>query len=273
MCAAALPLALACGGSGDDADGTLTGTSRAVQGVNARAKLIGGGSIALLLGNPLDPAAYDKAMVSAQFFDPASNDGRCRDRSLDGCTVSTCTGIDFMTPLAWSSAGSITLDNGPEPVVLVPDEENRYPSIGEWQSGDVVAISVEGDVVPGFTSQAEIPERLVVSKPAFETSFDFGVDRGAGLELAWSGGGSASVEVVIMQGAVTGLVEATNVVCRFPAAQGGGRITPAVLGNLSDLATAQVTIAAVHGRVERAGALAVEVEGASYPFFGRATFR
>src|SRR5690606_4233116 len=150
---------------------------------------------------------------------------------------------------------------------------NRYPSGGDWQSGDVVSVRVAGDTVPAFESEAQIPEELVVHTPEFEQSFDFNVDRSIPLEVTWTGGGAATVEVVILQATGTELSEATNVVCDFPAASGAGVISPSVLSHLGTLATAQVTIAAIHRRSELVGGFSVEVDGASYPFFGRAWFR
>src|SRR5690606_5774498 len=175
---AALALALAMVGCGEGSDGSAEGmgsTPRAVQGLNAQSKWIAGGSIALLLGNPLSATGTEASLVSVVFFDPEATGGTCADRVVDGCTVSACTGLDVATP--WVSAGAITLDDGTAPLVLEPTAENRYPSGGDWQSGDVVSVRVAGDTVPAFESEAQIPEELVVHTPEFEQSFDFNVDR------------------------------------------------------------------------------------------------
>lgn len=79
--------------------------------------------------------------------------------------------------------------------------------------------------------------------------------------------------MVILQPALVEGSGTLNVVCRFPAADGSGTISPAVLGDLSAFSTAQFTIAAVDAHVVRAGDFEVHLEGASFPFFGRASFR
>src|SRR5690606_35944339 len=119
-------------------DGVVT---RTVQGSNARAKLIGGGSVALLLGNPLSSSGQDASSVSAGFFDPTLVDASCQDRRMDDCVVSVCSRLDLAMVPGMLSAGAITLDDGTGPIVLEPTNENRYPSGGQWQSGEKVAVS------------------------------------------------------------------------------------------------------------------------------------
>ena len=265
-------LVVGCGSDGGAGSSPLT-SERAVHGLDARARLTAGGSITLMLGNPLSTSGELTSHTSVAFWDPDASAGTCSDQRAAGCIVSRCTGLDPGTPAAMLSAGAVTLNDGTEELVLLPAPDHRYPSTGAWESGESVAVSVEGAAVPGFESQTVIPERLRVLKPAFEQSFDFTVDRARPLDVSWTGGGDATVEVVILQAAVTGISETVNVVCAFPAADAQGSVAPAVLAELTDLATAQVTIAAVNGRVEQAGAFPVSVEAASYPFFGRATFR
>jgi hypothetical protein len=269
--AVAVGLALLLLGSGCGSDGSTGGTPRAVHGMNARATLISGGSVMLLLGNPLSASGQDSSAASVLFYDPTARSGTCRDRPLDGCVVSACEGVDFTLPGTLLSAGEITLAGDTGRVTLTRSSENRYSSGGDWSSGERVLISAEGADVPAFDGEIEIPEPLVVITPAFDQDFDFGADLGAPLELSWTGGGGSTVELVIMQ---TGfLSNPLNIVCQFPASEAGGTVSPRVLSNLSRDSTAQVTIAAVHGQNAQAGPIDVRIEGVSYPFFGRATFR
>jgi hypothetical protein len=266
-----MALALAAFSAGCGSSDGAGGTPRAVHGINARSELISGGSVMLLLGNPLSSSGQDDSMTSLLFYDPEAPPGECRDQLLDGCRVSVCDGVDMNLSGKLLSAGSVTLSTATGNVTLTRTSENRYSSAGEWQSGDRVGISATGADVPSFESEIQIPERLVVLAPVFLQNNDFDLNPGAPLELSWAGAGSASVKVVLMQAGLT--ANPVNIVCEFPAADARATVSPRVLARLSRNATVQVTISAAHSRSEQAGELPVQVEGVSFPFFGRATLR
>lgn len=270
-CALAIGLALVSFSSGCGAGDEPRGAPRAVHGVNARATLISGGTVMLLLGNPLSAAERDASFASVLFYDPTVTGGTCHDRWLDGCRISACHGVDLTLPGTLLSAGDITLTNDAEQVVLTRTSENRYSSGGDFRGGERVRISATGGDLLAFDVEVQIPEPLRVATPAFDQNFDFDVDLRVPLELGWTGGGTSTVELVIMQPGFSG--NPLNVVCAFPASQARGTVSPRVLSNLSRDSTAQVTIAAVDGHDVQAGAVDVRIEGVSYPFFGRATFR
>lgn len=250
---------------------------RAVQGLNARYAVIGGGVIALTRGQPLaGDSGAAQSTTAAFFYDPALTKAFCTDRVLDGCRVSHCEGLTLTRePGPGLSAGPITLSGGGDGgvVTLSPGDRGRYTGGGTWAVGDRVAIAAEGDAVAAFSGAVELPESLVVEAPVFEGGSGFTVDRAVPLAVRWSGGGQAQVEVVFLQPSLTPGTDTINVVCRFPATERSGTISPAVLGELSAFSTAQFTIAAVDAHVVRAGDFEVHLEGASFPFFERASFR
>ncbi|MEM9694674.1 MAG: hypothetical protein AAGA56_19150 [Myxococcota bacterium] len=183
--------------------------------------------------------AVERGSVSAQFYDIDPDPFDEDLETVGDCRVRTLTSLGGGGAPDYKDAGAIQITGG-----LTPIEVTRSTSFYDpiqrdtrlWDPGSSLAVVAEGGTdIGSFSATLVAPAHIEITQPEFFLGQDaLTVDRGADLQLRWSGTTSGRIVVSIDRPNAPGEEnESTRgMSCAFDPAAGQGTVPAAALGRL-----------------------------------------
>jgi hypothetical protein len=185
------------------------------------------------------------------------------------CVSSVCTdpiGTPTGATVTKVSAGSVTmtggskmlqLDASPTPKTIVTAGEGVL-----FAGGEMLTVSSTGADVPAFVATVVAPDAPVVTAPvAPAVGAMLTIDRTVGLDVAWTGATTATVQIQLSVADTAG--KTGLVICRFDGALGAATLAPSDLADLPP-GPGQLSVSADKRVKVVAGAYAVDVTANAY---------
>ena len=167
--------------------------------------------------------------ASAGFF---KSDGYCTTLETIGpCEVASCT---TTTPTGATSAGTITMTGGLQPVTLAPSADKTYAQLMTmtklFDGGETITFAATGADVPAFTTTLTMPGKATITAPAEPPANSpyLLVPRSQDFAVSWSGGGGSG----LLQVALDSSSADERLFCRFSVSARAGTIPAAALAKL-----------------------------------------
>ena len=183
---------------------------------------------------------FSESIVFADFIpSPRRTAGPCVVSDFGGTTVPADAPPPRSRP---TSAGTVTLFNGRDPLSLTPDALAQYPytyqTSGRWRPGDRVRVEAAGDEVPAFSHTLTMPSAPAVLSPTVASSSErvtwvrgqpFVVRRRPGTSGTFTV--TFNQNTVVQRGASVRIGLPVIVSCAFPAATEVATVPAAALSD------------------------------------------